>query len=206
MPRGACPRPRGEGKGLTDPRTREFLAQLRSLLDAIAALPIPTISAVNGAALGGGLELALATTFRVAAAPARLGLPETRLGIVPGAGGTRRLPALVGRQRALGLILTGRVVAALDAEGWGLVDRLVVPRGGEGDAEVRRRTVEEAVALADAVCAGGPVAVEQALRAVRGWDVPGAEEEAYEVVLQTEDRLRALMAFRDQTAPKFVGK
>jgi methylglutaconyl-CoA hydratase len=147
----------------------------------------------------------MTTTFRVAAAPARLGLPETRLGIVPGAGGTRRLPALVGRQRALHLILTGRVVAALDAEGWGLVDRLVVPRGGEGDATVRARTVEEAVALAEAVCAGGPIAVEQALRAVRGWEVPGAEEEAYEVVLQTEDRLRALKAFRDKTAPKFVG-
>jgi methylglutaconyl-CoA hydratase len=148
----------------------------------------------------------LTTTFRVAAAPARIGLPETRLGIVPGAGGTRRLPALVGRQRALNLILTGRVVAALDAESWGLVDRLVVPRGGEGDAEVRRRTLEEAIALADAVCMGAPVAIEQALKAVRGWEVPGTEEAAYEVVLNTEDRLRALKAFRDKTAPKFQGR
>jgi methylglutaconyl-CoA hydratase len=187
-------------------RTRGFLTQLRSTLDAIAALSIPTISAINGAALGGGLELALATTFRVAAAPARLGLPETRLGIVPGAGGTRRLPALVGRQRALNLILTGRVVAGLDAEGWGLVDRLVVPRGGEGDAEVRRRTVEEAVSLAELVCAGGPVAIEQALKAVRGWDVPGVEEDAYEVVLKTDDRLQALKAFRDKKAPQFTGR
>jgi methylglutaconyl-CoA hydratase len=148
----------------------------------------------------------MATTFRVAAAPARLGLPETRLGIVPGAGGTRRLPALVGRQRALNLILTGRVVVALDAEGWGLVDRLVVPRGGEGDAEVRRRTVEDAVTFAESICAGAPVAIEQALRAVRGWETPGVEEESYEVVLHTQDRLVALKAFRDKTAPKFTGE
>jgi methylglutaconyl-CoA hydratase len=148
----------------------------------------------------------MSTTFRVAAGPARLGLPETRLGIIPGAGGTRRLPALVGRQRALFMVLTGRVVAALDAEGCGLVDRLVVPH--DETVDVRKATLDEAVVLAEQICAGAPVAVEQALAALRGWDRPGNEAEgaAYEVVLGTADRLEALSAFREKRAARFVGK
>jgi enoyl-CoA hydratase/carnithine racemase len=101
-----------------------YLAQLRGVLDDIAALPQPTIAAVGGMALGGGLELALACALRVASGGARLGVPEVRLGLLPGAGGTQRLPRLIGRSRALDLLLTGRAVGGEEALRLGLVDRL----------------------------------------------------------------------------------
>jgi enoyl-CoA hydratase/carnithine racemase len=108
-----------------------YLAVVRNVLDDIAALPQPTIAALAGMALGGGLELALACTLRVATHEARLGLPEVRLGLLPGAGGTQRLPALIGRSRALDLLLTGRAVDGEEALRLGLVDRLAT----DADAE-----------------------------------------------------------------------
>jgi enoyl-CoA hydratase len=101
-----------------------YLATLRVALDDIAELPQPTIAAVNGMALGGGLELALACTLRVASPAARLGLPEIQLGLLPGAGGTQRLPRLIGQSRALDLLLTGRSVDGEEAMRLGLVDRV----------------------------------------------------------------------------------
>jgi enoyl-CoA hydratase len=107
-----------------------YLATLRGVLDEIAALPQPTIAALGGVTLGGGLELALACTLRVASHEARLGVPEVRLGLLPGAGGTQRLPRLIGRSRALDLLLTGRAVDGEEALRLGLVDRL----GPDADA------------------------------------------------------------------------
>jgi len=101
-----------------------YLATLRAALDDVATLPQPTICAIDGMALGGGLELALACTFRVASPDARLGLPEIRLGLLPGAGGTQRLPRLVGRSRALDLLVTGRSAGGEEAMRLGLVDRV----------------------------------------------------------------------------------
>lgn len=101
-----------------------YLATLRGVLDEIAALPQPTIAAVSGMALGGGLELALACSMRVAAPTAQLGLPEIQLGLLPGAGGTQRLPKLIGRSRALDMLLTGGPVAGEEALRLGLIDRL----------------------------------------------------------------------------------
>jgi enoyl-CoA hydratase/carnithine racemase len=109
-------------------------ASMRAVLDRIAAQDRPSVAAIEGRALGGGLELALACTLRVGSAAARLGLPEPRLGLIPGAGGTQRLPRLVGRGRALDMLLTAREVAADEAQAIGLLDRVTEPGGALGAA------------------------------------------------------------------------
>jgi enoyl-CoA hydratase len=105
--------------------TREGAAFGQAIFSKLDALPIPSIALINGYAFGGGLELALACTFRLAARTARLGLPEIRLGLIPGYGGTQRLPRLIGEARALEMILTGRAVEAEEAERIGLVNRVL---------------------------------------------------------------------------------
>jgi methylglutaconyl-CoA hydratase len=196
-------------------RTAAFLANLRNTFTALSTLPIPTISAVSSLALGGGLELALCTHMRVFASTAQVGLPETRLGIIPGAGGTYRLPALIGLARARDLILTGRRVSAAEAYFLGIADRLVevVPEEGkegeEGKGELMKRAKEEvlgeAIRLAGEICEGGPVAVRSALQAV-GYAREEVENQMYERVVGTEDRNEALAAFREKRRPVFKGK
>jgi enoyl-CoA hydratase/carnithine racemase len=109
-------------------------SSIRAVLDRVAGLDRPSIAAIDGRALGGGLELALACTLRVGSATARLGLPEPKLGLIPGAGGTQRLPRLVGRARALDMMLTAREVSADEALGIGLLDRVTEPGGAVGQA------------------------------------------------------------------------
>ena len=111
------------GRTLVEQRARAMLGQ--SVLAKLDQLPLPSIALINGYAFGGGLELALACTFRLAAPGARLGFPEIKLGLIPGYGGTQRLPRLIGEARATELILTGRTVAADEAERIGLVNRVV---------------------------------------------------------------------------------
>ncbi|PHH74882.1 hypothetical protein CDD83_4489 [Cordyceps sp. RAO-2017] len=177
-------------------------------------MPIPTISAVASIALGGGFELALATHFRVMATTAVVGLPETRLAIIPGAGGTHRLPPLVGPARARDLILTGRRVHGPEAFFLGLADRLVelgpvrddkdLEEEGRGLVEARERTLSEAVALAHDICKGGLLAVRAALRAVAR-PSPDNEARQYQSVVATRDRDEALEAFAERRPPKFQG-
>jgi methylglutaconyl-CoA hydratase len=196
-------------------RTAAFLSNLRNTFTALSTLPIPTISAVSSLALGGGLELALCTHMRVFASTAQVGLPETRLGIIPGAGGTYRLPALIGLGRARDLILTGRRVSAAEAYFLGIADRLVevVPEEGkdgeDGKGELMKRAKEdvlkEAVRLAGEICEGGPVAVRSALQAV-GYAREEVENQMYERVVGTEDRNEALAAFREKRRPVFTGR
>ncbi|KAG5995145.1 hypothetical protein E4U54_002918 [Claviceps lovelessii] len=197
--------------------TTEFLNNLRATFTALSELPIPTVSAVSSLALGGGLELALSTHFRVLSSNAVVGLPETRLGIIPGAGGTARLPAIIGLSRARDMILTGRRVSAPEAYFLGLADRLVevaVPdkkeeRGeteGQGHLEVARRlALAEAVRLAQEICEGGPVAIRAGLQAV-AWARQEKENEMYERVVATEDRDEALRAFKERRKPVFKGR
>ncbi|KAI0838406.1 ClpP/crotonase [Hypoxylon sp. FL0890] len=209
-----------ERRGFTQEETAQFLANLRGTFSSLSALPIPTISAVSSLALGGGLELALCTHFRVLASTATVGLPETRLGIIPGAGGTYRLPALIGLPRARDLILTGRRVSAPEAYFLGIADRLVevLPedeRDGVAQEDsaaedgmptrARRAVLSESVRLAGEICEGGPIAVRAALQAV-SWAREEVENTMYERVVQTEDRDEALEAFKEKRKPNFKGR
>lgn len=207
-----------ERRGFSQDETAQFLENLRDTFKSLAALPVPTISAISSLALGGGLELALATHFRVLTSNAVVGLPETRLGILPGAGGTYRLPAVVGLNRARDLVLTGRRVAAPEAYFLGLADRLVevLPeeddgKNGGSDAKgkiletARRSALSEAVRMAQEICEGGPVAIRAALEAV-SWAREEKENEMYLRVVNTEDRDEALKAFQEKRKPVFKGR
>lgn len=189
--------------------TKQFLTSLRATFTRLSTLPIPTIAAVSSIAFGGGLELALCTNFRVLASTASVGLPETRLAIIPGAGGTYRLPALVGEARARDLILTGRRVTGEEAYFIGLADRIVQITEDElnGAGVARGKILEEAVNMATTICEGGPVAIRAAMQAVNGWrEGEASENKAYSTVLPTSDRLEALKAFGEKRKPSFKGR
>lgn len=150
----------------------------------------------------------MTTHLRVFASTATVALPETRLAILPGAGGTYRLPALIGLSRARDLVLTGRRVMGPEAYFLGLCDRLVeVPPEEASTAAAREKVLAAAVQVATEICEGGPIAIRQALRAVNGWQ-KGAESEnaAYDVVVRTADRDEALLAFREKRKPMFKGR
>jgi methylglutaconyl-CoA hydratase len=191
-----------ERRAMTLDETRAFLVDLNAMVDALAAYPQPVVAALGGAAYGGGLELALACDVRLAAEGIELGLPEVRLGIIPGAGGTQRLARTCGLAVAKELILTGRRIDAARARAIGLVSA-VVPA-----AELRAEAQRWATELATA----GPLAVAQAKRAIDGgWGQPlGAglalERACYEVVLASEDRNEGLRAFAEKRKPAFTGK
>lgn len=192
-----------ERVGFTEEQTRAFIERIGDTLANVAALPQPVIAAINGVAYGGGLELALACDLRVAVAGARMGLTETSLAIIPGAGGTQRLPRLVGPARAKELILCARRVDADEALAMGLVNR-VAPAG-----ELDGATQE----LADAIAANGPLAVRAAKEAINlaneGLDMAAAllaERRIYlDQVLPSNDRLEALAAFREKRPPEYTG-
>jgi enoyl-CoA hydratase/carnithine racemase len=190
-----------ERKTMAPERVPLFVRNIRATMDDVEALPQPTIGLINGFAFGGGTELLLACDLRIAAPHAQLGLTETSLAIIPGAGGTQRLPRLIGRARAKELILTARKIDANEAERIGLVNR-IAPAG-----QLREVGLE----VARAIAANGPVAVRAAKRAIDvGCDKPmaeGLEVEArcYELVLPTKDRLEALAAFAEKRAPRYIG-
>lgn len=168
----------------------------------LAELPMPTIAAIEGDALGGGLELALCCDLRLAAETARLGMPEVRLAVLPGSGGTQRLPRIVGLARAKELILTGRIVDAAEAERIGLINRVVAP----GAALAEARTI--ATEIADR----GPLAVREAKRLIdRALDVKldaglAAELEASERIFSTEDMVEGAQAFLAKRPPVYEGR
>ncbi len=191
-----------ERRTMPTERVPDFVRNIRGLMDDVAALPQPTIAVVNGVAFGGGTELMLACDLRVAAADAQFGLTETTLAIIPGAGGTQRLPRLIGTSRAKDLVLTGRKLGADEAERIGLVNR-VAPR-----AEL----AAVATALAQQIAGNGPVAVRAAKAAIdQGTEVEierglAIEAECYARVIPTSDRLEALAAFAEKRAPRYQGR
>lgn len=153
--------------------------------------------------------MALTTHMRVFASTTTVGLPETRLAILPGAGGTYRLPALIGLSRARDMILTGRRVSAPEAYFLGLCDRLVEiqPEEAKEEGATRKRVLDEAVTLARTICEGGPIAIKAALAAIEGCALgEKAENAAYEIVVNTKDKHEALAAFREKRKPVFRGE
>jgi enoyl-CoA hydratase len=174
----------------------------RRVFDEIAAYPKPVIAMINGFALGGGCELALACDLRIAADTARLGQPEINLGIIPGGGGTQRLPRVVGTGQAMRLVLTGEIIDAAEALRIGLVD-LVHPAAG-----LRERTLE----LARAMAAKSPVALQMAKSAVRAAsEMPMAAGLAYETELfatcfASDDKREGVAAFLEKRPASFTGR
>lgn len=192
-----------ERQGMSENDVRAQLELYRSEFGAIDRSPIPVIAAINGVALGGGLELALLCDLRVAAAHAVLGLTETSLGIIPGAGGTQRLPRVVGEARAKEMILLARRLSADEALTFGLVNRVVAPE---------KNLLDETIAWISPIAEGAKVAQAAALKAIDwSFDTPldtGLELEkvCYERVLVSEDREEALRAFREKRKPAFRGR
>ena len=181
---------------------RETSLSGQRTLDLIENLGKPVIAAVNGFALGGGCELAMACTLRIASENARLGQPEVKLGIIPGYAGTQRLPRLVGKGRAMELILTGDPIPAQEAYRIGLVNQVVAQKDLLATAE----------ALARKMMANGPVALRLAMEAVNhGMEMTQEEGQFLEATLfglccTTEDKNEGTRAFLEKRPPKFVGR
>ena len=189
-----------ERRGWTEDDVRGWLAELHGALRELERCPKPWIAAINGLALGGGCELALACDLRVIDPAAQIGLTETKVGVIPGGGGTVRLARVVGIGRAKDLILTARRVEAQEALQMGLVNRI----SAAGDS------VSAAVALAHEVAANAPVALAAAKASVEeAWDLPidaalERERHHYEKPLLSEDRLEGLQAFAEKRPPKWA--
>jgi len=183
-------------------KVKEFILTIRNLFTAIENLNKPVIAAVNGIALGGGTEMALASDIRIAAHTALMGLTETRLAIIPGAGGTQRLPRLVGKGKAKELIFTGQRINAEEALRIGLVNKICPLED----------LLDEARSMAAMICETGPVAIEQAKYAINyGLETDlstglAIESNAYWLTIPTKDRLEGLAAFREKRKPTYKGE
>ena len=187
---------------LTPDEVKKFIITIRNLLTSIQNLPIPVISAVNGIALGGGTEVALASDIRIASENASMGLTEARLAIIPGGGGTQRLPRIIGVAKAKELIFTGKRVNAEEALDIGLVNKVTTPEN----------LLKECMEMADMIGETGPIAVEMAKYAIdKGIETDLAtglaiESNAYRVTIPTQDRIEGLTAFKEKRKPVYKGR
>ena len=191
-----------ERAGMSENEVRRYIATIRSSFTMVENLPMPAIAAVNGVALGGGTELALASDLRVLSENATMGLTETSLAVIPGGGGTQRLPRIVGTAKAKEMIYTARRVSAQEALAIGLASR-VVPLAD---------LMKEARSLAETIAQNGPVAIRAAKRAIdRGVEMDLAnglvfESTCYDLTIPTEDRREGLAAFREKRKPNYKGR
>ncbi|CAB9528015.1 Enoyl-CoA isomerase/hydratase fer4 [Seminavis robusta] len=189
---------------MTQGEAADFVTNLRNTMERMAQLPIPVIAAVEGVAVGGGLEICLAADIRIASGTASFGLPETSLAIIPGAGGTQRLPRLLGSvARAKELIWTGRRISAQEAYEYGLVQHVVDPE----------KALEKAMELSWKIALNGPVAIRASKQAIEegmaATDMKEAleiERQNYAKVLPTDDRLEGLSAFKEGRTPEYKGQ
>ncbi|RND00914.1 enoyl-CoA hydratase [Lysinibacillus halotolerans] len=191
-----------ERKGMNEQQVKEVVSLIGSTVNQVEALPQPVIAVLNGVAFGGGLELALACDLRIAASHVKMGLTETSLGIIPGAGGTQRLPRLIGIGKAKELIYTARRIDAKEAYEIGLVEHVVE----------HEQLMDKAIQLALEMGKNAPLSLIQAKTAInKGLEVDlmtglQIESLAYDRLLHTEDRLEGLLAFQEKRQPKYTGK
>jgi enoyl-CoA hydratase/carnithine racemase len=190
-----------ERNGMTDAQWQDQHLVFEQMIRAVIDCPIPVIAAVNGAAYGGGLEIALGCDFIYASRTARFALTEVTLGIMPGCGGTQNLPRAAGERRAKELIMSGNAFSADEAMQWGLVNRVCEPDKLLGDAlEIARK-----------IAGNGPIAVRQAKHAIHhGLDLSLAngmllEIQAYNRLPPTQDRREGILAFNEKRRPAFKG-
>jgi enoyl-CoA hydratase len=178
------------------------IMRLPTVFDAIERCPKPVIAAVNGFCLGGGMELALACDIRLASTQAKFGQPEVNLGIIPGGGGTQRLPRIIGLGHALRLILTGDMIPAEEALKLGLVEEVVPPEG----------LLDRAVAIGEQIASKSPVAVAAAKEATRAsMSLPldeglRLETALFQLCFSSEDKVEGVRAFLEKRSPKFTGR
>jgi len=191
-----------ERRTLTDDQVRRFIATVRATMVTVENARVPVIAAINGFAFGGGTELALACDLRIASANVMMGLTETSLAIIPGGGGTQRLPRIIGIAKAKELIFTARRIDAKTALELGLVTRVVAPED----------LMTTALDLAREIAQNGPIGVAQAKFAINygsecslGVALP-LESKAYEITIPTDDRIEALAAFVEKRKPVFKGR
>ena len=191
-----------ERNGMSDEDWAAQHAILERTIVLMLESPIPVIAAVNGAAFGGGCELALAADFIYAATTARFALTETRLGIIPGAGGTQTLPRAVGTRRAMELICSATPFTADEALTWGLVNK-VTPRDG---------LLGEAIVAATTIAANAPLAVKQAKKSIRAGTQMDLHHglqfaiESYNALIGTADRREGVQSFVEKRKPRFTGR
>lgn len=191
-----------ERAGMTPDQVKRYIMTIRDLFTAVEELPQPVVAAVNGYAFGGGLELALACDVRLASSNAIVGLTETSLAVIPGAGGTQRLPRVVGLARAKEMILRARRITAAEGLEYGLFLEVTEPS----------QLLPRALAIAAEIAANGPVALSQAKFAInKGLEVSlpmglAIESNAYAVTIPTKDRIEGLTAFREKRKPVYTGE
>ena len=191
-----------ERAGMNETEVRKTVMLIRETINEFEQLPQPVICAINGSAFGGGLELALACDLRFAADHARLGLTETSLGIIPGAGGTQRLPRLIGKGKAKELIFSAQSITAAEAVQIGLIEHAVPSE----------QLMEKVIEIAQQIAQNAPIAVAQAKMAInRGVEVDlytglKIEQTAYDVTIPTKDRLEGLQAFKEKRKPIYKGE
>lgn len=189
-----------ERDGMTDAQWVEQHRLFERMRDALIELPCPVIAAVNGAAYGGGAEIALACDFIYAAPNARFALPEVKLGIMPGLGGTQNLASAAGERRAREVLLTGEPFSAQEALDWGVVNRVCA------------NVVENALATAARIAASAPLSVRAIRRSLKdgaGLPLRGAIEAelaAYDSLTSTADRREGIAAFNEKRDPRFQGR
>lgn len=191
-----------ERRQMTELEVQQYIINIRDTFTLLERIPQPVIAAINGVALGGGTELALACDLRLIADTGSMGLTETTLGIIPGAGGTQRLPRIVGTGWAKELIFSGKKISAMDAKSIGLVNRVCSVA----------TLYEEALQLANQIADNAPLAISQAKKVINeGVEVhlhTGLEMEslAYQALIQTRDRQEGLLAFAEKRKPNYVGE
>lgn len=190
-----------ERSSMSESEAFDFVRLIQATFQKIATLAMPTIAALNGDAFGGGLELALACDLRIGAGDIKMGLTECSLGIIPGAGGTQRLPRIIGISQAMDMILSARRIDGEEAHRMGLVNHCSPQRS---DVVIKAKKIAESIAQ------NAPLAVKAAKKAMSEHSGVAAESlafelECYQKILKSQDRLEGLLAFKEKRPPRFMG-